>query len=74
MKLTYEHKELFEQLIAVANAAVSHSEDPFDAIDEFEIWVRETYENVEGFIDPDITRLSIEKKLNEILELINSQL
>ena len=74
MKLTYEHKELFEQLMVVAKAAIDSSDDSFDAADEFRIWVEEAHEDPEGYIDVNVTRAAVDKRLDEILELINSTL
>jgi len=73
-KLNYQHKELFEQLMVVAKAAISESDDSFDALDDFELWIGETYENNQGEVNADITRMIVEKRLNDILEVINSTL
>ena len=74
MKLNYEHKELFEQLMTLALAAINPEEDCYSALDEFELWVHEAYENYEGELNLDITKAMVEKRLNDILEVINSTL
>ena len=74
MKLNYEHKELFEQLMSVAKAAISDSNDCYEAMDNFECWAQETYEDLEGELNLDITKAMVEKRLNDILEVINSTL